>query len=318
MRIIHISDPHLSSLANMRFSDLRGKRLLGYQSWYRKRRHQYQTGTLHQVTAAIAAERADLVIVTGDLVHIGLDSELREARRWLDELGSSADVLVVPGNHDCYHQESWALVRQHYQPYLGVAAGALGLEADLDLAAGADPAHAYPLLRRVGDISVIAASSAIPAPWGAASGTLGASQRDRLRAMLEAERQQLRILALHHPPLPGMAATRKALTDAKELEALLAATRPDITLHGHLHRNQTRATAQGRIFCTAPPSSVRHRAPASYRVFEIHSENPGWRVTMTLKSLIGGQIQQIEETGWITGAGEASLHPGESHDAGAK
>ena len=316
MRIIHISDPHLSNLANVRFRDLRGKRLLGYQSWYRKRRHQYQIETLHQVTAAIVAESADLVIVTGDLVHIGLESELREARAWLELLGSPAEVIVVPGNHDCYHRESWALVQQHYGPYLG-------LPADFDFAAGAESAHTYPLLRRVGDISVIAASSAAPVPWWEATGTLGSGQRDRLRTMLQAEGQQLRVLALHHPPLPGMASVRKALTDARELEALLAATRPDITLHGHLHRNQARAAAHGRIFCTAPPSSVRNRAPASYRVFEIHAEKPGWGLTMTLKSLNDGQIEQIEETRWlvgtdVVGAGAASLDPGESHDAGAK
>lgn len=296
MRIIHISDPHLSSLENVRFNQLRGKRLLGYQSWYRKRRHQYQTDTLQQVTTAIRAESANLVIVSGDLVHIGLESELLEAREWLESLGSPDEVLVTPGNHDCYHPESWALLQRLYQPYLGTTTQS-------------DPHAGYPALRRLNGVCIISASSAVPAPWWAAFGTLGASQRERLSSMLEHEREHLRIFVLHHPPLPDMTTARKALTDARELKVILEATEPQITLHGHLHRNQAQSTPYGRIFCTAPPSSVRKRAPASYRVFEISAGDDGWQITMSLKSLVQGGIKLVEQTGWFE---EAPRQAGES------
>jgi len=285
MRIIHISDPHLSSLENVRFSELRGKRLLGYQSWYRKRRHQYKIDTLQQVTRAICCESANLVIVSGDLVQIGLESELRQAREWLESLGGPDEVLVAPGNHDCYHPESWPLVQRYYQPYLGTTTQL-------------DPAGDYPVLRRADGISIITASSAVPAPWWAASGTVGEDQLKRLANMLHDERDQLRFFVLHHPPLPGMATARKALTDAHELKAILKATRPQITLHGHLHRNQALTTPQGRIFCTAPPSSVRRRIPASYRVFEVSPARDGWQIDMTLKSLVHGKITIVEQTSW--------------------
>lgn len=288
MRIIHISDPHLTSLRQVRFSELRGKRLLGYQSWYRKRRHQFRLDTLQQVTAAIRAEAADLVIVSGDLVQIGLERELRDARAWLETVGDADSVLVIPGNHDCYHRESWPLLLRHYQPYLGSSITA------------SEPAAAYPVLRRLDGISIIAASSAVPSPWWAASGTLGPDQRERLRRMLHPEHAHLRVLVLHHPPLPGMAPRRKALTDAPELQRILRQTAPELTLHGHLHRNQALTTPHGRIFCTAPPSSVREAAPASYRIFDVSPQTDGWQIDMTLKSLVRGAVEVVEQTSWST------------------
>lgn len=308
MRIIHISDPHLSSLHNVRWSQLRGKRVLGYQSWYRKRRHQFTVDTLDQLTQAVCGESANLVIVSGDLVHIGLERELLEARAWLESLGGPDEVLVAPGNHDCYHPESWPLVQRIYRPYLGTW-NEKGSHGD------------YPVLRRVDGVSIITASSAAPAPWWAAFGTLGVDQRTRLASMLHEERENLRFLVLHHPPLPGMASMRKALTDAHALKAILDNTRPQITLHGHLHRNQALITPQGRIFCTAPASSVRERAPASYRVFEIAAQRDSWQIDMTLKSLVQGTITTIEEASWnaarALGPGDVhSLDSGESDDAG--
>jgi 3',5'-cyclic AMP phosphodiesterase CpdA len=308
MRIIHISDPHLSSLQNVSFRKLRGKRLLGYQSWYRKRRHQYQTNTLQQITRAVSLESADLVIVTGDLVHIGLESELHEAREWLEGLGSPDKVLVVPGNHDCYHPESWPLVQRLYQPYLG---------ADPD----PSPNGAYPVLKHVDGISIIAASSAAPSPWWAASGTLGAGQRQRLRHMLLRENGYLRILALHHPPLPDMTTARKALTDAAELREIFESNAPQITLHGHLHRNQTVNAPHGPIYCTAPASSVQTSRPASYRVIQATARHDEWHIDMTLKSLVGGQIKVTESSHWCTprrgdSSTQGSFDPGQGKNTG--
>ncbi len=307
MRIIHISDPHLSSLENVRPSQLRGKRLLGYQSWYRTRRRQFTTDTLDRLTRAVGSESADLVIVSGDLVHIGLERELLEARAWLESLGSADTVLVTPGNHDCYHPESWSLVERIYHPYLGTRNEM-------------NPTGDYPVLRRANGVSIITASSAAPAPWWAASGTLGVDQRRRLASTLHDERGNLRFLVLHHPPLPGMASIRKALTDARALKTILEDTKPQITLHGHLHRNQALITPQGRIFCTAPASSARERVPASYRVFEIAAERDHWRIDMTLKSLVLGRIVTVEEVSWNAERafkpGDArSLHSSESENA---
>ena len=79
MRLIHITDPHLSSLDGLTFMGLRGKRRSGFLSWRQKRRRVHRPEILEQLTEAVISHQPDLVMVTGDLVHIGLESEMIEA-----------------------------------------------------------------------------------------------------------------------------------------------------------------------------------------------------------------------------------------------
>lgn len=287
MRLIHLSDPHLSSLHDVKLRTLRGKRALGYQSWYRKRRHQYTVDVLRPVTQAVRSEAADVIVVTGDLVHLGMADELHQAGEWLASLGGPEQVLVVPGNHDCYHPQSWRLVRQTFGPYLS-------LEGEPQ-----SPQDGYPLLRRCGAVAIVAAGTAEPTPWWSASGSLGTAQRERLEKVLTRVQGSFTFLVLHHPPLPGMAPRRKSLRDAPALADLLLARTPDVVLHGHLHLNQETRSAATRVYCTAPPSSRRTSAPASYRLFDVTEEANGYRVVMRLKSLAGGAMEVTDEQTWI-------------------
>ena len=284
MRIIHLTDPHLSSLADVALSSLRGKRLLGYQSWYRNRRHHYQRHALDRIVAGVHADAADVIIVPGDLVHIGLATEFAQARDWLQILGPTNQVRLVPGNHDCYHAESWALAKSAYGGYLASAPP----ENNNDQGE-------FPGVEHFGDLTLIAASSARPAPWWAATGTLGTDQRRNIASALTAATDAFRILALHHPPLLDSCSRRKCLTDAQPLQTVLAQGRPQLTLHGHIHRNSATQTAYGRVYCTASAASVRDRAPASYRVFDIKRQGSGWHVDMTLKSAIRNELVTISQ-----------------------
>ena len=277
MRIIHLTDPHLSSLEGVKPTALRGKRLLGYQSWYRRRRHQYQRQALDQLVSAVQADAADLIVLTGDLVHIGLEAEFSQASAWLQALGPPGRVRLVPGNHDCYQPDSWRAACAAYAGYL-----ATGSETE---PVGNDPQSGFPGREVLGELTLITANSAHSTPWWAAVGTLGAAQRAKIAELLDATAGTFRILALHHPPLPGSCARRKALTDAKACQKLLTQGRPQLTLHGHLHRNITLTMPYGRIYCTAAAGSVRADAPASYRLFDISRERAGWQVNMTLKCL---------------------------------
>ena len=237
MRLIHLSDPHLSSLDDVKLRNLRGKRVLGYQSWYRRRRHQYTVDVLRPVTRAVRSEAADVIVVSGDLVHLGMADELRQAGEWLDSLGKPEQVLVIPGNHDCYHSQSWPLVKSAFGPYLS-------LQGEPD-----STRDGYPLLRRSGEVVIVAACTAEPTAWWSASGSLGTAQRDRLEMVLAQAGESFTFLVLHHPPLPGMAPRRKSLRDAPALAELLRRHAPDVVLHGHLHSNQEingAATIQGR------------------------------------------------------------------------
>jgi len=283
MHIVHLTDPHLSTLDGVRFSQLRGKRLLGYQSWYRNRRHRHRSEALEAITADVRAQSPDLIVVTGDLVHIGLRSEFAEAREWLARLGPADRVRLIPGNHDCYHPESWALAREAYGDYLADVPGD---------ASDHEPAAGFPGCEQYRDAVLVAASSAHPAPWWGAIGTLGEAQRSRINQHLMDNQQRFRVLAIHHPPLPGACSWRKALTDANDLQTILQHSPSHIVLHGHLHRNSSLTTDCGRIYCTASASSVHEHAPASYRSFRVEHRDKAWQVQMTLRSLGPQGVQE--------------------------
>lgn len=285
VRLLHLTDPHLSSLAGVSPWSLSGKRRLGFLSWWSKRRHHMSAAVLARVTAAACAEQADLALVTGDLVHIGLPGELREARAWLDTLAAHQPVVLAPGNHDCYRADAAAGIARDWSPYL----------AD----EGATTAG-FPRLVERGEVAVIALSSAEPRPWWSAGGRLGARQLAALDEMLERTAGRFRCVMLHHAPLVDQAPARKALDDAAELDALLLRHGVELVLHGHLHHNAMLGLgARTRIFVGAPASSAKPDNPASYRLFDVAREDGRWHVSATLKCDDGaGGVVSREHSDW--------------------
>jgi 3',5'-cyclic AMP phosphodiesterase CpdA len=126
-----------------------------------------------------------------------------------------------------------------------------------------------------------------------ARGTLGAEQLKRLEKLLDqaAEEGQLVCLLIHHPPLPGMAKWRKALSDADALQTLLQRHSPMVILHGHLHHNRDLQWGESRIYCTSAASSV---ADASYRIFDIEDRQDLWSIRMTMKSIAISSAGELE------------------------
>jgi 3',5'-cyclic AMP phosphodiesterase CpdA len=292
LRLIHLTDAHLTSLQQAGVKRWRGKRALGYLSWQRKRRHQYRPERLAALTSAVAEESPDVILIGGDLVHIGLPEEIAAATPWLERLATIAQVMLVPGNHDVYAGDSWAAIATHWGPYLGVATPADAPTAEA----------AFPVERIWGDVSLIGLSSACPTPAFSATGRLGRSQIARLATLLEGVRQQGHFLCLliHHPPLPGLTTWRRALKDAPALEALLRQYGADLVLHGHLHHNSRHVCADGlRVYGTASASSIMAVAPAAYRCFDVEANAGGWDVRMTLKSVHADRDPSVlEEETW--------------------
>ncbi|HEY5776051.1 MAG TPA: metallophosphoesterase, partial [Xanthomonadales bacterium] len=118
MRLIHLADPHLSSLEGVSLSSLVGKRMSGYLSWRKNRRKHYLPAVLDRLVDAVRAENADQILLTGDLVHIGLESEIAQATQWLHALASPERVMLVPGNHDIYAGGSVDAVFGAWSDYL--------------------------------------------------------------------------------------------------------------------------------------------------------------------------------------------------------
>ena len=286
MRLIHITDPHLSSLSFTRFSAVRGKRRSGFLSWQRKRRLAHRREILDRLTESVQAENADQLLVGGDLVHIGLAEEIVSAGDWLRQLAPPDRVFLVPGNHDLYATDSFAFVNEHWGDYLAASPGP------------EDHACGYPLLRKLGPVQVTGVNSSLPTRIFSARGEVGARQLERLPETFPAD--WVNFLLIHHPPLPGLTHARKALRDADLFGAWLEHSRPDVVLYGHVHDNRSLAFDTTRMYCTASASS---REDASYRIFDIEQVNDGWQIGMRLKRLdrqAGGRhpFRTIERDEW--------------------
>lgn len=242
-RLAHLSDPHLGPLPSPRPLELASKRVTGFLSWRLRRRRAHRAELLEATVAALAAARPDHWVVTGDLVNIALPGEFARARQWLERLGPPERVTLVPGNHDAYvagaAEAHWPL----WRPWMG----------------GADGPHGFPFLRRVGPLAILGLSSAVPRPWGDAAGELGPAQLARLEGRLAEAGQAgaCRVVLVHHPPVAGWSAPRKALLDAPALRALLAREGAELVLSGHEHRLEVGALAgpSGAIPALAAPSA---------------------------------------------------------------
>jgi len=271
-RFAQISDPHLSSLADVNWRDLLNKRILGYLSWRRKRRFEHRPEVLAALGRDLRDTGLDQLLVTGDLTHVGLPEEFRQARAWLRQLGDPAEVAVVPGNHDAYVATDWRQTFALWQEYMA--------------ADSPEEGSGFPTLRVRDAIAFIGLSTACPKPPFMASGTLGPAQLERLPALLDrtAGEGLFRVVYLHHSPIPGEEAWRKRLTDAAELQALLSEHGAELILHGHGHRAHRGElfTRQGPAQVVAVPSASAlglHGADAAcYNCYRVQRSDRGWRL----------------------------------------
>lgn len=293
MRLVHLTDPHLSTLDGEKLSALRGKRWSGYLSWRKNRRKHYLPAVLRKLVEAVQAEGADQILLTGDLVHIGLESEIAQASEWLNTLGSAEQVMLVPGNHDIYAKGSADSVLQAWSEYMFQAAQPL----DSRSAAGL-----FPVTRKLGKLNLIGLSTGCVTPVFMATGKLGAEQLQKLEELLRnaVAEDQVVVLLIHHPPLPGMTNWRKALTDAAELDCILKKYPPLLVFYGHLHYNREHLWGDSRIYCTAAASSV---SDASFRVIDVEDRDGHWAFKMRLKSLASEftgtpEFVTIDEQAW--------------------
>lgn len=228
LEFAHLTDPHLTSLADLS-APLGDKRLLGWLSWRRRRRYRHLPSMLEGIVADIDAAGIRTRVVTGDLTQIGLPREIDDARAWLGSLGDPCDVMVVPGNHDRYVEDPLQQLASAWAPWL---------RGDDPALAQAGAAAGFPTLRCRGSVAFIGLDSAVASAPLLATGRLGDMQLAALRTLLErtGSAGYARVVLIHHAPLPGLDPWRKRLTDAAELQAVLASAGAELVLHGHGHR----------------------------------------------------------------------------------
>lgn len=268
----HLSDPHLTTLENVGYGQLMSKRLLGYISWRRKRRHEHSPKVLAALSRDLVDYRSDQLLVTGDLTHIGLPDEFRQGLAWLQALGNPQQVALVPGNHD-------ATVKAPRE-------ATLSLWADYFASDENRTGQVFPSLRIRGQLAFIGLSSACPSPPLMASGTLDRQQLDRLPAMLRSAGEQglFRVVYVHHSPIPGTEKWRKRMTNAHALQNIIKTHGAELMLHGHGHRGYSRKieTPFGSVPVLAVPSAsalgLYGADVAHYNRFKVGKTAAGWQL----------------------------------------
>ena len=298
--IAHLSDVHLAPLAGFWPHHWNAKRMLGFANWAMRRRKSHLRAVVDMLVADLRHQSVDHVLVSGDLVNIGLPQEYENALTWLHALGTPDHVSVVPGNHDIYTR-----VRGH----AGVGRWAAYMTSDswgATMAPGRAP-H-FPYVRRIGDVALVGLNSAVPTPPGVASGELGTAQIDACRKILHrlGEMPVFRLVMIHHPPLLSQPQIHPArdLKDAAALEAMLVDVGAELVVHGHNHRDMVnwRDTATGPMPVVGIASGSigrvhRFEPLARYNLYRIGgSKTEGWHVELTGRGIREpeGPVVQVE------------------------
>ena len=294
--LAHLSDPHLGPLPPARLDQLVGKRLLGYLNWYR-RRGVHHPDTLAAIVADMHAHYPDHITVTGDLVNLALPDEFKRALAWLRTLGNPAKVSVIPGNHDAYVPRWRGPGFRLWTDYMRSNEAGAAIVPD----AGA----LFPYVQVFGDVALIGTSTARATAPFVAAGRLGRAQIRRLSEALDAlgAAGLVRVLLIHHPPLPGMAGWRRGLHDAQALQDVLVRHGVELVLHGHEHRytlnwlvrSGGKVPVVGAPSASASASATRPahggKPPAAYHLYRIGRENGRAVIEMTRRGLTHGASQ---------------------------
>ena len=263
--LAHLSDPHLTSLAGATWRDLVNKRILGYLSWRGKRRHVYKREVLDRVVEDMRACEVDHIAVTGDLTHVGLAEECRDALDWLRGLGGADDVSLVLGNHDRYIDANWAKTVGQWREYL----------------TGDNTSDQAPWVRIRGGVALIGVNTAVPSGPFFATGRVGDSQRTRLAAVLRelGTARLFRVVLIHHSPLAKAHIWRKRLVDGEAVRNVIRESGAELVIHGHEHAEayDVVPTATGACVVSAVPSGSadRHRA-AGWNCYRVSGSADNW------------------------------------------
>jgi 3',5'-cyclic AMP phosphodiesterase CpdA len=247
LRVAHVSDLHVLSRTGVHWRRIVfNKRITGYANLALRRGRVHRREYLCAVLAA-AAERADHLVVTGDITNLSLEHEYEEACALLDEAARRAEVTVVPGNHDIYLPATHEHRRfpHHFARFL---------RSDLPELARDLPAGRFPCVKLRGPLAIVALSSAVPRPPFVSAGYAGHAQLEALAQVLAHPevRRRTPVVLIHHPPVdsrPRLLQLRDGLVDAAGLRRALSPLPRGLVLYGHKHfrLRRTLATAAGHL-----------------------------------------------------------------------
>jgi 3',5'-cyclic AMP phosphodiesterase CpdA len=274
--LAHISDIHLAPLPHVRKRDLMSKRITGYANWRMNRSKLHGDDALSVLTSDIKAHNPDHIAITGDLVNLALGMEFDATRHWLDLLGPSDQISVVPGNHDAYVPGALLKANRAWGDYMPVAAAAAKTSKQVDAK--------FPYVRRVGPIAIIGVSSAVASAPFLATGRFRDDQAMRLRAILQntAKDGLFRVILIHHPPFRYDGDVAKRLYGIRLFQRVVKEAGAELVLHGHTHRPSFQKIGTGDTATpvigvpSASQSPSGHRPAARWNEFKISGGQGQW------------------------------------------
>ena len=283
--LAHLSDFHLSSLNQAKVRDLLNKRMFGYLKWRLRRGGEHSPEVLQALVRDLHISRPDHIVVTGDLTHLGLPIEFREARKILHSLGSPSNITVIPGNHDAYVRTDWNNTFGLWADYMVSDRPFLRGEG------GTDSDKIFPSLRIREFVALVGLSTAKPCGLFFAVGSVGELQLRELERILAETGQQglFRVLLIHHPPLSGTVSWRKRLTDGETLRMILARQGVELVLHGHAHRASRghvhTLVGEAPTFGVSSASALGRTSKrrARYHIYRLEKNSHGWQMAVSVR-----------------------------------
>lgn len=210
---------------------------------------------LDAVSRAVADERPNAVVCTGDLTQRAKHSEYAAAREWLTGLG--VPVVMEPGNHDMPYFNPWERFTDPFRRYEALRAAVPG-------GFSSDDVVLVPLR------TTVRAQRRFPWSDGVVKPAALAQTLDALAGLKGDPRT--RIVIGHHPLLGPEGARGNPTIGGDAAFAALADAGADAVISGHVHVpfDQLRLSATGkrlRMIGTGTLSTrLRHGAPPSWRV----------------------------------------------------
>jgi 3',5'-cyclic AMP phosphodiesterase CpdA len=211
---------------------------------------------LDAVAAAVAAERPDAVVCTGDLTQRAKHTEYAAAREWFAALG--VPVVLEPGNHDMPYYNPWERFTDPFRRFESLRAAVSGGFESPDVVL-------VPLRTTVRAQTRIPWSDGVVKP---------AALRATLAALEALQGDPRTIIVIAHHPLLGPDGGRHNPTIGGDAAfAQLAAAGAHAVISGHVHVPfDERRTSGGQTMRTIGTGTLstrlRHDAPASWRVID--------------------------------------------------
>ncbi|HLV19471.1 MAG TPA: metallophosphoesterase [Polyangiaceae bacterium] len=226
----------------------------------------------------VRGQRADLVVVSGDLTQRARPWQFAQARAFLDRLPEPR--LMVPGNHDIapFHRPLERLLDPFgaYRRYIAAETEPLFVDDEIAVL-GVNTARAH-LLRE---------------------GRISSRQLDVIRARFSGSAKRTKIVVTHHPfiPLPIAGRTNIVGHARRALEALEECG-VELLLAGHLHHafsadvvhHHSTIKRSMLVAQATTTTSTRLRSdPNAYNLIELGDD----QVTITVRAFAAGRFDTV-------------------------